>query len=74
MILRSDYRFTETRLLDNETFRIIAVAALAIAALVAVVRGTMLIKAGEKASGGRFMMFGAALLMLTTVVVLLQKG
>ena len=60
--------------MDNETFRVIAVAVLAIAALVAVVRGALLIKAGDNASGSRFMLLGAALLMLTTVVVILQKG
>ncbi|MGB3165231.1 MAG: hypothetical protein WBA68_00435 [Alteraurantiacibacter sp.] len=60
--------------MDNETFRVIAVAILGLAALVAVFRGALLIKAGDKASGGRFMLLGAALLMLTTAVSLLLKG
>ena len=60
--------------MDNESFRVIAVAVIAIAALVAVVRGTMLIRAGENASGARFLLVGAALLMLSTVVIILQNG
>ena len=60
--------------MDNESFRVIAVAVIAIAALVAVVRGAMLIRAGENASGARFLMVGAALLMLSTVVIVLQNG
>ena len=60
--------------MDNESFRVIAVAVIAIAALVAVVRGAMLIRQGHRDSGGRFMMLGAALLMLSTVVVILQNG
>ena len=60
--------------MDNETFRVVAVAILAIAALLAVIRGAQLTRKGDKASGARFMMFGAALMMLTTVVLILQKG
>ena len=60
--------------MDNESFRVIAVAIIAIAALVAALRGVLLIKAGHRASGGRFLMFGAALLMLSAVVIILQKG
>ncbi|RJY09361.1 hypothetical protein [Aurantiacibacter aquimixticola] len=60
--------------MDNETFRVVAVAILAIAALISVTRGALLIKSGDKHAGSRFMLMGAALLMLTTVVLILQKG
>ena len=60
--------------MDNETFRVIAVAILAAAALVAVSRGAVLTKRGERADGSRFMLLGAGLMTLTVVVLVLRNG
>ena len=60
--------------MDNETFRVIAVAIIAIAAVAAVSRGAILVKRGQKADGSRFMLIGAALMMLNLVVLVLRNG
>ena len=60
--------------MDNETIRVVCVTILAIAALGAVVRGTLLTSRGEKKAGSRFVLLGAALLMLTTIVIILRNG
>ncbi|MGB3795860.1 MAG: hypothetical protein WA957_06100 [Alteraurantiacibacter sp.] len=60
--------------MDNETFRVVAVAILGLAALAAVVRGTHLSVKGERKHGFRFLLLAATLMIVMIGVIVLRNS